>query len=350
MQYVDPESSLAHIRHGIKTALASVLAYIIACALGLHFGYWGALSAVIVMQISVADSLHMCWYRLSGTVVGAIIAIGAIVAFPETTWGTIAALFTSVAFCAYMTRFNARYKMAAITTCIVVLASLGQEGRILFGLERVLEILIGVSCAFAVSVMIWPLRAGHALNERLRIHFESCADLYSQIVEAFINHQQNLDPTLLDSLAAEIGTNRPRLIKVMRHEKFLFQDDTHALSRKNETLRLCLRKMGAMLHSLNDTHGPGRELIMAPELRHIGNVTAEAMRAVGAGNPFDSARLQSAIDNAEARLADLRKQGVIDPLSTRDVLQFFSFFHTLRFTALDLLQLADVVNSTPAQE
>ena len=340
MTYIDPESTTAHVRHGIKTGLASVLAFIIAGALGLQYGYWAALSAVIVMQLSVADSLQMCWYRLSGTAVGAVIGMAAILAFPETPVMTAAALFVSVGFCAYMTRYNARYRMAAITTAIVVLASLGHEGRIFFGLERVLEIFIGVSCAFVVGVLLWPLRAGKALQERLRNHFTICAELYETIVEAFLDRQKKLAPTLLDSFAAEMSDNRPRLLKVMRHERFLYHEDTNSLGLKVETIRLCMRNMGAMLHSLNDTPGPGRELIIAPELRHIAETTANAMRAVGQGLPLDPAPLEAALEHAEKRIAELRNQGATLPLSTRDLLQFFSFFHTLRFVALDVLRHA----------
>jgi len=101
-----------------------------------------------------------------------------------------------------------------------------------------------------------------------------------------------------------------------------------------------MRNMGAMLHSLNDTPGPGRELIIAPELRHIAETTANAMRAVGQGLPLDPAPLEAALEHAEKRIAELRNQGATLPLSTRDLLQFFSFFHTLRFVALDVLRHA----------
>jgi len=61
-----------HMIHGLKTALAGVLAYSITLFFNMEFGYWAVISTVIVMQIYVAEKMEMCLYRLSGTIIGAI--------------------------------------------------------------------------------------------------------------------------------------------------------------------------------------------------------------------------------------------------------------------------------------
>ena len=45
-----------NVIHGLKTAIASVLAYVITIVLNLEFGYWAVLSTVIVMQYSGPQS------------------------------------------------------------------------------------------------------------------------------------------------------------------------------------------------------------------------------------------------------------------------------------------------------
>jgi len=77
MAFIDPDSHPAMLRHGLKTGIAAVLAYGLACLFHLKYGYWAALSAVIVMQVYVADSVQMCLYRFSGTAVGAVIGMAA---------------------------------------------------------------------------------------------------------------------------------------------------------------------------------------------------------------------------------------------------------------------------------
>ncbi len=53
-----PQSQSPHLKHGVKTGIAAVMAYSVANLFHLSYGYWAALSAVIVMQINVADSIR----------------------------------------------------------------------------------------------------------------------------------------------------------------------------------------------------------------------------------------------------------------------------------------------------
>lgn len=326
----DTDSTTAHLRHGVKTGLATLLAWGTAQALGLQFGYWAALSTVIVMQLSVADSMQMCWYRLSGTAIGAGIGIGAILAFPETPLWTAAGLFLAVGFCAFMTRYNARYRMAAITACIVMLASLGQEERLLFGLERVLEIGIGVASAFVVTVTLWPLRVGTNLRERLRRQFFAGAGHYGALVDAFLRRQAALDPAPLDAFAQETAANRALHTKVLRHERRLYHDDTDQLRRMVRTLDDCTETMRGMLLSLNAVSGEGYDILMEPELRELADATMEVMRAVGRGRCPVRSRLEAALARADERLEELRAQGATRRFYLHKLMQFLTFFHGLR--------------------
>lgn len=337
---IDPNSTHSHIRHGIKTGLAACLSYVIALGFNLNFGYWGALSAVIVMQVSVADSVRMCWYRFSGTAVGAVIGIVTIIIFPPTEAWTTVGLFFSAGFCAYMTRYNVRYRMAAITSTIVVLASLGEPGRILYSLDRVLEIAIGVSCAFLVSVLLWPQRAGEHLQERLRAQFIQAADLYSTILDGFLRQQSELDPELCNDFIAAASQNRDLLQNVMRHERPIYRDDTRALGLKVDTLDSCARTLRTMLESLNDSRGKGYDIIMAPELRDLSLTSMAAMSAIGHGQPVYPEQLEAALSRAEARLGELRDQGATKRFHLHKLMQFFSFFHGMRVLGRDLLRHA----------
>ncbi len=70
-----------HTRHGVKVGLASVLAYYLSGQVGLPYAYWAVITTVIVMQMHVADSIQMCLYRFTGTAIGAVIGIAAILIF-----------------------------------------------------------------------------------------------------------------------------------------------------------------------------------------------------------------------------------------------------------------------------
>jgi uncharacterized membrane protein YccC len=337
MHFIDPDSHPAMLRHGLKTGIATVLAYGVAHLLDLKFGYWAALSAVIVMQVYVADSVQMCLYRFSGTAVGAVIGLAAILIFPRTPAMTVLALFLTVAFCAYMTRYNARYRMAAITVCVVVLAGYDQDDRIVFGMLRVAEIGLGVAAAFVVSVVLWPVRAGTALKARFMDRFGDCARHYETIMEAFLAMQSGLDPHLLDRLRTDIREDRALFQKVLHHERRMYREDTDLLGLKVRTLEKCNAHLQTMLQALNSEQGQGYEIIMAAELRELAAVTVEGMRGIASGSPPPTEALAMALDAAEARLQELRTRGAIRRFHLQKLVQFFAFYHSARSMGRDIL-------------
>ena len=331
------DSTSSHVRHGVKTGLATVLAYLAAEWLGLTYPYWAPITAVIVMQMSVADSIRMGWYRLTGTAVGAVIAAAAILVFPDTPVLNMLALFLCVAFCAYMTRYDARSRMAAITASIVFLASMGQEHRFLFGMERVLEIAVGVACSFAVSVTLWPQRAGNVLRARLRRQFTALAGLYGETMEAFLHRQSGLQSGLLDGLERDAAKDRELLQSVLKHERLIYHDDTASLGLQVHTLETCLPHLRAMLHSLNDAQDQGYDILMEPELRALCTAVQAGLTAIGQGRGPDAVALAEALDAAHTRLHDLRSQGVTKRFSLQMLMKFFSFYHSQRFLGRVLL-------------
>ncbi len=270
MNLHDLTSRNAHVRHGVKTGLATVLAYALTDLLGLPMGFWAVLSAVIVMQINVADSISMCVYRFTGTALGAGIGLALLLIVPKTPWAMGGALFIAVGFCAYMTRYSSRYRMAAITTVIVLMAGAHEPDPISFSLYRVLEIGVGVACAFAVSVLLWPARAGAALRERLEEQFARAAELYDTVNESFLSRQHPLPDDFLAELDAKVRENRDLLQKALRHERLLYNDDTALLSRQVSMLERCLDHMHALLGAVNTVYGKGFPLIMEQELRAMG--------------------------------------------------------------------------------
>lgn len=339
--FIPPDSVRAHLIHGLKTGLAAAMAFAVAELLQLHFAYWASLSAVIVMQINVADSVQMCWYRFSGTAVGAVIGVLVIWLFPETTSMTYLGLFLSVGFCAYMTRYNTRYKMAAITVTIVVLASLGSEGRIEYGLFRVLEIAIGVGSAFLVSVLLLPQRVGVALDKRLSDRFTQCGGLYHEVMEGFLSLQSHMDPARLEALTEGVRDDRTLFHKVLKHERMIYHDDTTLLGLRLRTLEKCTAHIQAMLDALNSHEGKGYEILMEPELRALTDATTEIMREAARGGLPHAARLAEALEACQDKLNELRDEGATKRFYLQKLTQFFAFYHGAYFMAHDMLRYAN---------
>lgn len=324
----DHNTTAAHLRHGIKTGIAAVLSLIIASLLDPKFGMWAVVSSVIVMQINVAESVQMCWYRFTGTALGALIGIVAIVAAPHTFWGTAWGLFFSVGFCAYMTRYNPRYRMAAITVAIVLIASLGVENRIGFSLMRVVEITIGVLCSYVVSVWVLPLRAGEALRERLQEHLDRAGELYESLVESFLGdaHVPAVSETALQGLLQETENNRDLFRKMLRHEVPLFDDNAALMDRQISLLNACTRQLLHMQRTMRGMDKSGYPLIMAPEIRAVVTASREILREAGNGRLPQGGALRPLLNKSDKRLEDLRNSGATKRFSTRQLIQVLAFY------------------------
>lgn len=327
----------ASVRHGIKTGLAALLSYLVTEWLHLDFGYWAPITAVIVMQTSVAESIEMSLYRTVGTMMGALMGVVAILALPDTFEGNGAGLFITTGLCAFLTRWDARYRMAAITVTIVILASVGQPDRMHFGLFRVLEILVGVVCAVLVSLTLWPLRAGEALRADLSRQLQAAAERVGVLVEAFLAEQQALPEDMFDGVAGTLKSNHDRLRKARRHESFLHRDDHEHLEALVMAADHAVSHLQAMLHSLNGCRGEGYTIIMAKELRDLAAAASEGLRwlaAPDAATPPPA--LRSVIDAAEARLTALREDGATRRFYLGKLMQFYAFYHALRRLAEDV--------------
>ncbi len=330
--------STSHIRHGLKVGLAGVLAYYLSGLIGIPYAYWAVVSTVIVMQMQVSDSIQMCLYRFTGTTIGAGIGIVAILVFPTTEYATLAGIFVTTGLCAYLTRYNVRFRMAAITVSIVYLTSVSEEHRIYFTLFRVAEIGIGVLCAFLVSVLVWPNRTGAVLRARLEKQYDELAAHYESVMENFLSRQQITRADIVTELGGEMKTNREMVQKVYSMEHRLFKENVPLLSLQVQVLNSVLERVQSMPILLNGVDGAG--LIMASELMELTQATTEALRAIGAGISLDSTRLARAVELIEQRFSELYPQGESEQFEARRLVQMLGFIdvaHHLGEYVLDVL-------------
>lgn len=367
-----------NLRQGAKVALAATLAYVCATWAGLLYPYIAVVSTVIVVQVYVADTLQMAALRVAGTIIGCLAAVAALAFLPQTFAWSLAGLFVTVFLCAFLISYSSYFRMAAITVAIVYLSGLGEENSFAFALERTLEIIIGVVCALVVSLAVFPDRASKALGETLHDYHTEAARLCGLLLDAFLDMQrrgESTDMGRLDRLFAQAGEF---LGKALRNESWL------VAAKKRQTLAEVARAerihegLHGMAHALSVPHGQGVRFLIEPELRALGQAVAEALEArglaarkaceiasqigePGAGSglravwsdisPFASSRMASAqtgvgtprepwraglltaLEHCDARLADLRAQGITRRLSLEKLSQFYAFYGALHALA-----------------
>jgi len=334
-QGITPE----HVRHGIKVGLASVMAYYISSLSALPYPFWAVITTVIVMQMHVADSIRMSLYRFTGTAIGAAIGIAMILVFPPTPMFTLLGIFVGTALCAYLTRYNERFRMAAITVSIVYLTSLTEDHRVIVALSRVAEIGVGVLCAFLVSILVWPNRVGSKLRGRLVKEYDEVGDLYAKVVGNFLQRQKPVDPDIFFDLANDARQDKEMFRKVYVMERRLFRDDVKLLSLQVNVLRSVIERMQAMVTLLNDVEGTGFDILMAPELNDLSRASGDALRAIGEGRALSGRDLASAVVAAEKRFGELRRQGVTQRFGVRRLFQVLGFINAAQQVGEYLLEM-----------
>jgi len=142
---------------GLRLWASVCLALYVAFWLQLDNAYWAGTSAAIVCQPHLGASLRKSWFRMIGTVVGAVVIVVLTAVFPQNRFGFLVGLALWGAACALVTtllRNFAAYAaaLAGYTAAIVASDQLGATGgpngqAFMLAVYRVSEIWIGIVCA-----------------------------------------------------------------------------------------------------------------------------------------------------------------------------------------------------------
>ena len=130
------------------------LALYIAFWLQLDNAYWAGASAAIVCQPQLGASLRKGWFRMIGTLVGAVAVVLLTACFPQNRVGFLAALALWGAACAFVATLLRNFAahavaLAGYTAAIIASDQLGATGGVngeafTLAITRVSEIWIGI--------------------------------------------------------------------------------------------------------------------------------------------------------------------------------------------------------------
>jgi len=168
--------------HAAKTALAALLCWTIALHLGLQDGYWGIITAIIVLQSNVGSTVTASRDRVLGTIIGALFGF-AFSLFGALPWNFLLALLASTIVCGLL-GFKSSSRLAGVTvTIVMVVQKTGSHWTV--ALNRVIEVLLGIAIALAVSTLILPDRARFRLREGLAQEYLLLGSLFEAILQGF---------------------------------------------------------------------------------------------------------------------------------------------------------------------
>ncbi len=147
------ETYAAGVKRAFRAAVAAALATIYYQVLNLPEGYWAVISAVIVMEASVQDSIRLSWFRFAGTAIGAVLGLICVFLLGATPWSVGIAILVTTLVCTGL-HLPESYRLASATAAIVILAS--QTNPAEFAFQRFLDVSVGILIALLVSILIFP--------------------------------------------------------------------------------------------------------------------------------------------------------------------------------------------------
>jgi uncharacterized membrane protein YccC len=325
--------------HAAKTALAATLCWWLALRFGLHDGYWGSISAIIVMQSNVGATVTASRDRILGTFIGAFFGF-AFSLFSAPPWNYILAIILAIVVSGLLgMRDSARLACVTITIIMLVPSS---ASRWSLALDRVLEVLFGIVIALAVTTLIFPDRARVWLRDGLAQEFLVLGAFFAAILTGFRGAPSQNLPALRQNLQALLRGNN-QLLEAARNEPS-GPGWREGLSLLTQSSRSLYNALLALELAVKDSHEDRFAQQLEPVLTRLAddvhsgfNYIAGCIHRWRFSNPAEGIDLEQDIADLEARMDAVRHTGM--NFSQAEILRAYA-------VQLHLKQIARLLRAT----
>jgi uncharacterized membrane protein YccC len=251
--------------HAAKTALAAGLCWALELQFGLHDGYWGAISAIIVLQSNVGSTVTASRDRLLGTLIGALLGFSFSL-FGTLPWNYILAVAAAVVVCGLL-GLRSSSRLAGVTITIVMLVQKVGSPRDL-ALLRVGQVVLGIVVALAVTTLVLPDRARLRLQDGLAQEFLVLGALFEAILEGFRGAPAENLPALREDTLALLRSNN-QLLQAARNEPSGGPGWREGLNMLSQFGHSLYDVLVALEFSVKDSHEDGYAQQLEPALGRL---------------------------------------------------------------------------------
>jgi uncharacterized membrane protein YccC len=325
--------------HAAKTALAAALCWWLALRFGLHDGYWGSISAIIVLQSNVGATVTASRDRLLGTLIGAIFGFACSL-YGAPPWNYILAVLLAIVVSGLLgMRDSAR--LACVTITIVMLVP-SSASRWDLALDRVIEVFLGIVVALAVTTLVFPDRARLWLRDGLAQEFLLLGSFFEAILTGFRGAPVANLSTIRDDLQSLLNRNN-QLLAASRNEPS-GPGWREGLSLLTEFGRSLFDALLALEFSVKESHEDRFAQQLDPALTHLANdihfgfsYIARCIHQWRFAKPAEGIYLEQDIADLEARMDAVRHTGI--GFSQAEILRAYA-------AQLHLKQIARLLRAT----
>src|SRR5580704_6958270 len=185
-------------RHALRLGVATAIAAVVASGIHVVRGYWIPMTVVIVLKPNFGGTLQRAVQRITGTVLGALLAAMLLLVL-KNPWWLLAALAV-LAFATFALR-NRNYTLfsLALTPMVMLMLDIAHPITVTDSFLRILHTIIGSFIALLSGYLLFPIRE----SRRLPLH----------IAEAF-----RAEATLLRALGDAMRRKEARPISEFRRD------------------------------------------------------------------------------------------------------------------------------------
>jgi hypothetical protein len=251
--------------HAAKTALAAALCWWLALRFGWRDGYWGSISAIIVLQSNVGATVSASRERLIGTLIGAALGFSFSL-FGALPWNFILAVLTAIVVCGLLGLRNSS-RLAGVTIAIIMLVH--KDGpRWGLAADRVGEVILGIVVALAITTLILPDRARIHLRDGLAQEYLLLGNFFETVLAGFRGiPAENL--TELRAILQKRMRSNSQLLEAARNEPSSGLGQSEGLEMVSQFGRSIFDAVLALQLSVEGSHEDGYAQQLEPELGRL---------------------------------------------------------------------------------
>jgi uncharacterized membrane protein YccC len=150
------------LRHALRVAIASALAFMIGTAMSVTYAYWGAIAAIVVTQPISANTWLRVLERASGSLIGGMIAVILLMTLPGPVAMTLAILLLAVVTVA-LRLVNYGLFVVFLTPMFMLLSDFIKPAEGL-AVARLVNEFVGACVGVAASFLLWPQKGREVLT------------------------------------------------------------------------------------------------------------------------------------------------------------------------------------------
>ncbi|WP_164472659.1 FUSC family protein [Cohnella candidum] len=225
----------------IKAVLAAVLSWLIANRMGSEHPFFAPLAAILCLQVTVEKSIRLGFQRILGILVGVTLASGFVHTF-GTHWWSLALLLLIGLTVGQAFKFP-QYTYMQIGTSALLVLTVGTQAS--YGIDRIVETLIGAVIAIAVNLTVIPPDFSRETEKLLHHAASDLASYYRQYSKWFrddtpVSASEDLRRSFT-TLAQDLNHTSSKLEQAMHALKF--SPFTRGRRKRLEYLKLLLNTL-----------------------------------------------------------------------------------------------------------